>query len=198
MMRHAMTAQDDKRSLADRARKLAGQLVDAAKDPDGDAHAEAAEAERDRRDKLILEAFHAARKPAQPLVGTPLATLDALRDHLKSGGSAVAPQASGLRIAGDPPIDVDWAVEHRQVRFTITPDVRVPADKKAAVAAVVATGNAQTGIPVWRAEPELIAEVTAPCAADGSVSSAEVDRAVKILRTTVARDAADLRKAVGG
>jgi hypothetical protein len=193
-----MTAQDEKKALADRARKLAGQLVDAANDPDADARAEAAEAERDLRDKRILEAFHAARKPAQPLVGTPLATLDALRDHLRAGGNQVAAQASGLRIAGEPPIEVHWAAEHRQVRFTITPGLDVPAARKAEVNEVVARGNAQTGIAVWRAEPELIAEVTAPCAPDGSVSSAEVDRAVKILRTTVARDAADLRKAAGG
>jgi hypothetical protein len=186
------------KEMAGLAQRLAGKLVDAANDPDGDARRAAAEDEADRRQELILDAYHAARKPAQPLVGTPLRDLAALRDHLRAAGGDVTAHGAGLRVAGDPPVDVDWVAEHRQVRLRITPALHVAADHKAAIAAVVADGNAQTGIAVWRTEPHLLAELTVPCSPDGSVSSAEVDRAVRILRTTVARDAAALRKAAGG
>lgn len=178
--------------LEKRAQRLAGLLVKAANDPEADRWREAAEAEQEKRQVLILDAYHAARKPAEPAVGTALRDAAALRRHLQASGHEVTLHHEGMRIAADPPVDIRWAAERGQVRFTIRPAIKIASNRRAELDAAIARGNALTGLPVWRAEPEPIAEASAPTAADGSVSSAEVDRAIKILRTTVARDEAEL------
>lgn len=179
-----------------RAQQLAGALVRAASDPVADREREAFEDEQDRDTQALIAAYHAARKKPDEPPGTPLADLAALRDYLKAKVGEVRPRANGLHIA-DPPIDVEWETEHRQVRFTTHVGVTVHEDRKAAVAAVVAKANSLSGIQVWRTEPQLTAEVLAPVT-DNAVWTRDVDRAVAILRTTLARDEAGLRKAAGG
>jgi hypothetical protein len=128
--------------------------------------------------------------------GQPLADLATLREYLRAELGDIKLRANGLRLT-DPPIEIEWVPEHRQVRFFTHLQIKVPPDRRADVAAAVARGNELAGRTVWRTEPELTAEVVERTDADGAVWTREVDRAIAILRTSVARDAQALRRAAG-
>ena len=187
-----MTERDPAKSAAleERARRLADLLVKAANDPVAERRREIAEEELDRRDALILEAYHAAREPISPVAGSPLGDVAALHGHLQSSGHEVTRYRDDLRIEAEPPVDIHWASERHDVRFVVRLPVEILPDRQAKLDEAIVRCNALTGLPIWRASPALIAAVSAPVAADGSVSSGEVDRALRILKTTVARDEA--------
>jgi hypothetical protein len=191
-----MSNEDDERDrMKKRAQDFAAALVKAAKEPDS-AEFLAEEEARDRKQAAVIAAFHAVRNRPDEPPGQALADVAALAAYLVGKGLAVTARADGLRIA-DPAIDVDWTREHEQVRFATHPGFAVPHDRKPEVAAVVAKANALSGLSVWRTEPELTAEYTA--ALDGgALWSRDADRAVRILKTTLARDADELRHAAGG
>jgi hypothetical protein len=191
-----MANEDDERAkMKQRAQGLAAALVKAAQEPDS-AEFLAEEEAHERRQAAIMAAFHAVRNRPDEPPGQPLADVAALAAYLAGKGLAVDVHTDGLRIA-DPAIQVDWTREHQQVRFAIHPGIAVSAERKAEVAAVVAKANALSSLQVWRIEPELIAEYIA--ALDGgALWSRDADRAVRILKTTLARDADELRHAAGG
>lgn len=190
-----MANQDDERDkMKQRAQGLAAALVKAAKEPDS-AEFLAEEEAHERRQAVIMAAFHAVRNRPDEPPGQPLADVAALAAYLTGKGLAVATRTDGLRIA-DPAIEIDWTREHQQVRFATHPGFAVPADRKAEVAAVVAKANALSSLQVWRIEPELTAEYIAVLDG-GALWSRDADRAVRILKTTLARDADELRHAAG-
>jgi len=182
--------------MTKRAQGLAAALVRAANDPEADRQRAAYEDEQDRDTQTLIAAYHAAQKKPDEPPGAPIADLAALKAYLSGKVGGVEQRDGRLHIA-TPPIDVEWEREHRQVRFTTHPHLSIPDDRKAAVAAVVADANARTQFQVWRTEPELTAEVLAPIT-DDAVWTRDVDRAVAILRTTLAHDGQALRKAAGG
>jgi hypothetical protein len=177
-----------------RTQRLAGQLVKAAQEPDS-AQFLADEEAQERRQARILAAFHAVRNRPDEPPGQALADVGALREYLEGKGLDVRGAAHGLRVA-EPAVDIDWIGEHQQVRFTAHAGIPVSADRKPTVAAVVAKANALSSLQVWRTEPELTAEYIA--ALDGGkLWSRDVDRAIRILKTTLARDVDELREAAG-
>jgi hypothetical protein len=196
----AMPNDDDDSTLSPaeqmkrRAQRLAGALVDAARAPDS-AEFLAEEEAHERRQAAIIAAYHAVRKRPDEPPGTALADIAALRDHLHGQGLATAARADGLRVV-EPAIDIEWMREHQQVRFTAHPGFAVPATRKAEVAAVVAKANALSQLQVWRTEPELTAEYIAALEG-GTLWTRDADRAIRILKTTLARDADELREAAG-
>jgi hypothetical protein len=143
-----------------------------------------------------MAAYHAVRNRPDEPPGQPLADVGALKAYLVAKGLAVTARADGLRVT-DPAIDIDWTREHQQVRFATHPGFAVPADRKAEVAAVIAKANALSSLQVWRSEPELTAEYIAVLDG-GALWSRDADRAVRILKTTLVRDADELRHAAGG
>jgi hypothetical protein len=177
-----------------RAQKLAADLVRAAKEPDSPEFLADEEAQ-ERRQAAIIAAYHAVRNRPDEPPGQALADVGALREYLKGKGLDVRVAANGLHVA-EPAVDIDWMREHQQVRFSTHAGIPVSADRKPTVAAVVAKANALSGISVWRTEPELTAEYIA--ALDGgTLWSRDVDRAIRILKTTLARDVDELREAAG-
>ena len=147
-------------------------------------------------DELVAEANARRSRPGGD-TGRPLADLEQLRSYLASRGIATTEIERGLRSA-DPAIDIQWASEHRQIRFRSQLALDVADHRRSAVAAIVARANANAGRAVWRAEPDVHAEIVAPTAGDGSVWTRDVDDAIAALREALSRDAAALRAAAGG
>jgi hypothetical protein len=90
-------------------------------------------------------------------------------------------------------MEIRWDAEDGRVRFTARAGIAVAAERRAAVAAVVAKANALSGIEVWRTEPELAVECVADLH-DGRLWTRDADRAIRIVETTLARDCDDLAR----
>ncbi len=169
-----------------RAQALAGQLVEAARQPDSPEFLAGQEA-HERRQAAVIAAYHAVRRRPDEPPGQALPDLAALRAHV----------AGKERHGSQPAVDIDWITEEHQVRFTVRPAIDVPADRRAAVAALVAKANALSGLEVWRTEPELAVEHSVPLH-DGILWTRDADRALRIVTTTLARDLEELREAASG
>ena len=151
----------------------------------------------DKDIKTLLAAYQATRPRHDEGQGQPIADVAQLERYLAGRGVATTAIPGGLR-AADPPIVIEWEKEHRQVRFRSQLAIDVPPPRRVAVGAVVARANAVAGRAVWRTEPEVYAEIVAPIAGDGSLSSGEVDDAIAALRASLARDIEALQAAIRG
>jgi hypothetical protein len=172
-----------KDEMTRRAQGLAEKLVRAANDPDADAERAGYEDEQDRERQALIAAYHASKQRPNTPTGAPIADLAALRAYL------------GDR-AGE--IEIEWEAEHRQVRFCTALDLAIPDERKAAVGEAIARANARLGASVWRpASHGLVAEMVAPVG-DTGVWTRDVDRAIDVLRATLASDAATMRAAAKG